>query len=184
MITSLASTQAFFSHKLVMGVSSAVKTDATGTMSGTSTPANGVLSLGGSAFSTVFTSSNTILGNADTIIVHEWLVKLIPVSNNQGSFQVWFDIDDTGSATASTALAKNAVSVSCSNTSANAGVVTLRVTSLNHPPYNQAFNPGGNAPFPMVVKLWTDSTTFGAADSTFEFTVVPMIVCSAYGREQ
>ncbi len=173
-----------FSRKVVAGDPVKFITDSSGNSGAGATPANGVLTLGTSNFVNLWTVSDTILQNVDQVLVHEWFVKIIPVSNNAGSSQFYFDFDDSSASTVHKANAKNAIAVSNSNTSATAGIVALRATPPASAPWNQRFSLL-TSPIPPVVylKWYTEATLMGSVASTAEFVVYPYILASGYGRE-
>ncbi len=158
------------------GATLAYKTDASGTISGTSTPAQGTnqLSLG------LFTIANTMLADCDEIRVLAWVMKITPVSNNSGASLFWFDWDDAGNSTAAEAQAKNGMNLPNSNTSANTFPVSVVGKPPNSPPYTNVFNPNGTFPYTASFKWWTDANTFGSGDSIFMFSITPIVIFDGY----
>ncbi len=180
---SVGSSEIIYRDKAVQGIDTTFTTDSSGTVGAGATPANGVLTLGTSNFTTVWTGVDDLLQNVDMVIATEWFCKITPISNNPGVSYFWFDLDDITAASATRAHTKNAAMVSNSNTSATAGTCVLAVTPPKVYPYNAAFSPVQSPVPPTVYLKWFTASTLGSANSTAEFVVAPFVVVTAYGRE-
>ncbi len=164
------------SNAVATGAALAYKTDSSGGISGTSTPAQGTnqLSLA------LFTLANTMLADCDEIKVKAWILGIVPISNNSGGSLFWFDWDDAGNVSAAEAQAKNGKLVSNSNTSATTWPLNMVGRPPQGTPYNNIFNPNGTFPYTASFKWYTDAATYGASTSIFEFTVTPHVVFDGY----